>query len=152
MAFKDLEEFFDPTLKLPVRGKTYVIQPVDAETGLWVEMIMGVAAKVMEGGDVTDEDKASIQLDDEQERDLMKRVLGDTHDELIADGLDWTTIKLVGNTVLIWVSAGEEPAEEFWNAGGVRPKAGRKVPQDRKPKASRSAKKTTTASPAGTTG
>ncbi|SDJ53994.1 DUF7426 family protein [Nonomuraea jiangxiensis] len=39
-AFKDHDEFFDATLKLPVGGKTYVIPPSSAEVGLLCQRLM----------------------------------------------------------------------------------------------------------------
>lgn len=129
--FNDLDEFFDPSLHLPVRGKTYTIQPVDGKTGVWVQRLFQLGAKAA-GGQVLDpEALASLQLDDDQERDAFSRVLGDTLEEMLADKVGWEDIKLVGTTALIWVASDTDTAATFWNNGGDTPKA-RKQPQDRK--------------------
>ena len=131
MAFKDLDQYFDPTLVLPIKGKDYVIQPVDADTGLWVQTIFGVAGKAKQTGQVDPEDLESLKLHQGDNKELFPRLLGDTYQELIDDGVDWERIKVVAVTVMIWISTSEEAAEEFWNAGGKTPP---KAPTDRKPK------------------
>lgn len=135
MGFQDLNEFFDPTLKLPVRGKLYTVESPDAETGLWCQRLFNVAVAASAGRDVNDEDAAQLQLDDEQEQDLFRRLLGDTLDEMRQDGLRWSEIQHVGKTAFFWVALGVEQAEQFWNSGGLGKAApARKAPQDRRRK------------------
>lgn len=133
MALKPLDTFFNPTLRLPVTsGKTYEIQPVDADTGVWVTAVMGISSRAQLGNkEPTPDELARIVMDDEAQESMYKRLLGDVYDELIEDGHNWEVIKFVGTTAMIWVTAGLEAAEEYWNAGGD-PKALKKKPQDRK--------------------
>ncbi|GAA4600341.1 hypothetical protein GCM10023194_81410 [Planotetraspora phitsanulokensis] len=115
--FRDLDEFFDPTLKLPVGGKTYVIQPPSAEVGLLCQRLMQASIAHESGQDVDGEGLnklAQVVLDDDQERDLYQRILGATFDELVADGVDWAKVQHVGTTALVWVAAGEDAAAKIW--------------------------------------
>lgn len=120
MPFNPIDEF--PTLKLPIRGKTYVIASPSASTGLWVQSIMAAATAVRSGVAPADSDVNTV-LDDDEEDNLHRRVLGDTYTELVADGVPWHTLKKVGSTVVMWITYGEDTAERYWNDGGDDPKA-----------------------------
>ncbi len=119
-AFKDLDEFFDPTLKLPVSGKTYVVPPPSAEVGLLCQRLMQ-ASIAAQAGQAVDEDGlnelAQLVLDDKQEKDLYQTILGLVWDELLADKVSWPAIQHVGQTALIWVAAGLEAAAKHWESG-----------------------------------
>ncbi|WP_166375974.1 DUF7426 family protein [Aeromicrobium phragmitis] len=145
--FKDLDDFFDPTLRLPIRGKEYVIQPVDAATGVWVQRLFEVGVRLQSGDDVEEAQLASLKLDDAEERDTFRRVLGDTYDEMVADNVPWPYIKHAGTTTLIWIATDKDRAEAYWSAGGERPKA-RKAPADRQAKSARPASTATKKAPA----
>ena len=147
MSFQDLEEFFDPTLRLPIRGKTYVIQSPDATTGLWCQRILEVAAKVKDGKDVDDKTAQTLQLDDDEERTLYERLMGDTYQEMLEDNIPWEYLKHAGTTALLWAAGNVETAETFWRSGGASPEAERPKPQDHKA----SAKKARPASRGGST-
>lgn len=142
MSFADLDEFFDDTLKLPVGGKTYVIASVDAETGLWCQRMLSTAAEVATGSDLSETEVGDLLLDDDQERDLYRRVLGDVYDELVADKVGWERLKHVGTTAFMWAAGNKQTAEDFWLSGG---EAGsgepqRPVPQDHKAPAKKKAR------------
>lgn len=127
MSFKELSDFLDEALRLPIRGKTYVIEPCDAETGLMCQRLLGLAAKAVGGTEVTDEDAKKVQLDDDDERDLYQRLLGNVWDEMFSDGLPWRVIQKAGTTALLWTVYGDEQAESYWNGSGKA-----KAPEDRK--------------------
>lgn len=130
MAFRDLDEFFDPTLRLPIRGKTYVVQSVDAKTGLWCQRALSVGVQAVAGGDVTEEQLDGLDLDDAQELDLYRKVLGATYDEMEDDGLPWDIIRHAGMTAFMWAAGNKQTAEDYWESPGET----RPVPQDRLPK------------------
>lgn len=113
MAFKDLDEFFDDTLRLPVGGKWYVVPPPSAETGLFCQQLMEAGLDAANGADVD-----AANLDDVGEEDLYRRVLGSTLDELRTDGVTWPKIKHCGITAFLWIAANKETAEKFWESGG----------------------------------
>lgn len=120
MPYNPLDEF--PTLKLPIKGKTYVVKAPDAATGLWVQSIM-VAASAIRAGQEPAESDLSTVLDDDDERDLHRRVLGDTFDELVADKIPWPALKKAGATTVMWITYGDDVAERFWNGATDDPKA-----------------------------
>jgi hypothetical protein len=127
MSFRELDEFFDDTLKLPIGGKTYVIQSPDSKTGLWVQSMMAVAVAASSGRDVDPSDLEGLRLDDDEEKDLYRRLLGDTYQEMLDDGVRWHKLKHAGETTLFWVLRGKEFAERIWNGAGD-PKAPASTP------------------------
>jgi hypothetical protein len=129
MAFKRLQDFFDAEIELPIGDKTYVIKSPDAETGLMCQNLMAGAATIMTGGELTDKDAEKLTLDDDDEQDLYKRIMGEAWDEMFTDKVPWTLIKHAGTTSLVWITQGREEAEEFWSAG---PAPKEKQPTDHK--------------------
>ncbi|GAA3144972.1 hypothetical protein GCM10010466_40070 [Planomonospora alba] len=125
--FRDLSEFFDPRLRLPVDGKTYVIEPVDAETGLLCRRLMEVSIEAAGGGEPDTEGLEALVLDDDQEKDLYKRILGGVYDELFTDKLDWPVIQHIGTTALVWVVAGVDAAVKHWESAGEAPAPNRET-------------------------
>ncbi|TYB71247.1 hypothetical protein FXF51_02075 [Nonomuraea sp. PA05] len=119
--FRNLDEFFNPTLPLPIGAKTYVVPPPDAEVGLLVQRLMhaGIAAEA--GHEVDSEGLSalaeSVITNESKDTDLYQRLLGPVWDEMFSDGLDWPVIQHVGETVLIWVAAGVDAAVKHWDAG-----------------------------------
>lgn len=140
MAFKDLDEFFDDTLRLPIGGKTYVIASPDAETGLWCQRMLSTAAVVSGGAQLSEDDVSSLVLDDEQELDLFKRILGPTYDEMVADKVSWERLKHAGTTAFMWAAGNKDTAEEFWLSASPG-KEMRPTPQDHKAPAKKKARK-----------
>lgn len=121
MTFRDLDEFFDPQLVLPIKGKEYVVESPDAKTGLFVKGLMALAQTAAAGGDIDPDDFQALELDDTQERDLYRRLLGATYDEMLSDGVSWHRVQHAGQTALFWVDRGKPFAERFWN-GASDPK------------------------------
>ncbi|WP_420819222.1 DUF7426 family protein [Nonomuraea lactucae] len=118
-TFRELDEFFDPSLRLPAGGRTYVIPPPDAEVGLLCQRLMHAGLAVEAGQQVDEEglhQLAETVLDDNQEKDLYRRILGPVYDELFADKVSWPVIQHVGQTALVWVAAGLEAAAKHWES------------------------------------
>lgn len=110
MAFRDLAELAaDPVLELPIDGRIYVVHGVDAETGIWANLLVELGQAAMAGKDVD-----GSRLDDDQERDAYIRLLGDTFQELVDAGMSWERIKHCAYTALIWITSGMAGAEAFW--------------------------------------
>lgn len=130
MAFKDLAEVLDDTLRIPLNGKDYVIHGVTAETGLWFQAIVEAGKaqadaqrKAKEAGKDAPEQidlPADIErvLEAAKGRDLQREALGDTLDELTADGVSQVRINHLAQTVLMWTVLGRDQAEEYFNSGG----------------------------------
>ncbi|GAA4059844.1 DUF7426 family protein [Actinomadura miaoliensis] len=118
MAFKDLREFVErPRLELPIDGKTYVVYDVDAATGVWAQELAGLALAVEAEQDITSDDVEF--LNDDDERDMIKRFLGDTYEEMRADGVGWSDIKHAAMTVWVWVLQDEAAAEAYWSGASA---------------------------------
>ncbi|MEU8950895.1 hypothetical protein [Streptomyces sp. NPDC048489] len=113
MAFNELGELLDGTLKLPISGKTYVVPAPPASTGLRVQAIMQAAATAADGGKINEP-----ILADAAERDMYLDVLGTAHAEMIADGVDWPTLKHAAVTAMVWIVQSKDAAERYWNSGG----------------------------------
>lgn len=116
--FEALDAFLDAFLELPVRGRdgetrVYRIEDPPAEDGLRIERITTLAARLAAGGTRPE----TPVLDDEEERDLFRLCLGDTYDQLLADGVKWAQFKHVALTAMFWVVADKETAAEFWRTG-----------------------------------
>lgn len=118
-TFREIDEFFDPSLRLPIHGKVYVIPPPDGEVGLLCQRLMHAGLAAESGQDVDEKglnQLAETVLDDDQEKDLFRRILGPVQDEMIADGVDWPTRQHVEQTALIWVAAGLDAAAKHWES------------------------------------
>lgn len=126
-------------------GRDYTITSPDAKTGMRLAAMADLGIKA-HAGTVSEADVAALQLDDDEERDLYRMVLGDTLDELVADGVSWARIQKLGRYLFVHYSMGEEAAAEAVNRSG-----GATAPANRA--ARRATKKTATpkASPAGST-
>lgn len=147
MPFQELDEFFDDTLDIPIRGKIYRIPSPDAETGLWCQRVFEMGVRAESGQKVSAVQTAKLKLDDDEERELYDRVLGPAKQEMIDDGLTWARISAVAQTAIIWIATDRTTAEKYWNEQvvGGGPKAP-KQPQDHKPPAKKAdaAKRTAT--------
>lgn len=114
MTFRDLDEFFDDSLRLPIGGKEYVVPSPNAETGLWCQGMLAAGVAVHAGR----QPEGIAELDDEQENNLYQRVLGPVWGELQADGVPWTRIRHAGITAFLWAAGNEDLASAFWESGG----------------------------------
>lgn len=113
MAFNAIAELLDEALHLPIGGKTYTVPAPSAEVGLRTQALVNAAAIAADGGRVNEQ-----VLGDAAERDLYRDVLGTAHDELIADGVNWPTLKHAAITAMVWVAQDKSAAEAYWNAAG----------------------------------
>lgn len=110
MAFKNLREFIDrASITLPIGDKAYTFLDVDAETLLMIQELLQVTEAISRGEDVDDP-----VLNDLEEADLYRRVLGDTYDELITDRVYAEELKRVLATVMVWAAGSVEQAEAVW--------------------------------------
>lgn len=118
MAFRDLGELLDAGLSLPYKGKTYVIPPVDAETGLWFQRLAEVAAQLAQAVE-TGQELDAVVLDDAGEVDLYRDALGPAYDAMIADRVPWPVLKTAAVTAWLDAAVSREAAEAYWNAAGT---------------------------------
>lgn len=147
MTFEDLDEFFDPTLPLPIGGKTYTIPSPSADVGIRCQRMFSLMRRAAQGHTLTADEAASLRFDDEDERTWHRTLLGPIYDELVADDVPWAKIQRVSSTAFTWITQGKSAAEAVWTAN--RPEAPAPAPA-KQPK-DRQKKKARPASPAGST-
>lgn len=118
----------DGDLVVLVGSREYVIEDVDAATGLWAQEIGDRTRKAkarLDAGEDAETVSADLHLDDDEERDFYRTLLGGTLDELTADGAKWRTVRILGQIAYAWIIRGLEGARKMWEADGEAPKANR---------------------------
>lgn len=98
-------------------GKTYKFASPDAKTGMFLAALADLGVKASAGTDIGAQ-AARLELDDDQERDLMRDVMGSTLDELLADGVSWVRIQRLNKLLFIHFAMGEEMAAQVLKASG----------------------------------
>jgi hypothetical protein len=105
-------------------GKTYKFASPDAKTGLFLASLANLAVKARLGADIGAQ-AAALELDDDQERDLIRDVMGSTLDELTADGVSWVRIQKLNRYLFIHFAMGEDAARGLAVSGEARVPANR---------------------------
>jgi len=128
MARLDLDGFLGddsvevdiPSEKYPT-GKTYRFASPNARTGLVLARLANIATRARLGADIGAE-AAKLELDDDQERDLIRDVLGATSliadppitvsglDEMLADDVSWVRIQRLNQYLFIRFAMSEDAA------------------------------------------
>jgi hypothetical protein len=118
MTFRDLASFLDDdALEIPVGGKTYRFESPDGETGLFLAGLAKLAERAALGEDLTVDEFAKLKLSDGQETDFIRMVLGDTLDEMVADGVKWTKIQRISRYAFTYFALGPEAADRLLETG-----------------------------------
>jgi hypothetical protein len=118
MSFNEIDELLDDGIYLPAGGKRYRIPSPDAELGLWCQRVLGAGIAINAGQEPPKLQALPQSLNDDEERELYIRLLGPAWQEMLADGVSWERVRLIGQTVFVWVGGGREMAELYWNSGG----------------------------------
>lgn len=130
--FGQLFDFLDDdALRMPVKsmkypeGKVYAIPSPSAEVGLRLQALATISAKVERKMEVTKEDAARLQLDDDQEREFIEQVLGAAYGEMKADGVSWVRIQKVTQYAYVAftqskAAADKAAAEGLFSGGKVQ--------------------------------
>ncbi|MGW2209906.1 DUF7426 family protein [Streptomyces sp. NPDC001781] len=150
--FEALDDFLEPYLELPVRGRdgklrTYRIEDPSAEDGLKIEKITTLAARLAAGGKAGD----TTVLDDEEELNLYRMCLGDAYEPMMRE-LGWEAFKHCSLVAMYWITVGKEAAVEFWKTGNQGKAPNREARRRASRGSSASAAANTTRSPASTSG
>ena len=157
MARLDLSGYLDDdSVEIPgirsvkhPEGFTYIFDSPNAKTGLLLASLANLAVKARLGGDIGAQ-AAALELDDDQERDLMRDVMGATLDELLADGVSWVRIQKLNRYLFLHFAMGEDAAAGLTVSGEAPVPANRAARRaTKKPTPARSA--TPRASHAGST-
>lgn len=124
----DLDAYFSPGLELTVRGKGYTVPLASAELGLWCRTIAEATGAVSEDSSPEEMRQAVSRLERlpqlPGEMSLAQRLLGSAYDEMVSDQVPDVYIEFCSATAYIWIIAGEEQAQRYWESGG-RPEARR---------------------------
>jgi len=135
-AEKAVWENGDGDLVVLVGTREYVIEDVDAATGLWVQEVTEQTRKAkarLDAGEDAETIAADLHLDDDEERDFYRTLLGGTLDALVADGVKWRQVRILGQIAYAWVTRGLEGARKMWEADGDAPKENRAARRAKKP-------------------
>jgi hypothetical protein len=126
-AEKHVWENEDGDLVVLLGSSEYVIEDVDAATGLWVQSLTERSRRAkarIDAGEDAESVDADLHLSDDDESALYQRVLGATLDALEADGVKWRKVKLVGQVAYAWIVMGLDGARKMWESDRA-PKANR---------------------------
>lgn len=124
--FKDLTDVFQDYLELPIDGVTWRINAPSAQVGLRAHAMfqLGQMVALAQQTDdpsmvpqLTDEQRAFIELDDIEETTLFRQLLGSTYDEMVEAGVSGPQLAHIGRTVFMWVGSdyNDDVTAAFWN-------------------------------------
>ncbi len=111
---KDLREFHDPNLYLPIGGKTYVVKAPNAQDGLRLKAY------------VLSPDSVNMTVSGKANIEMIAMILGSTYneatdtmsgglwDELTRDGVPLEEVYHVANTAIAHFAVGETFGEYWW--------------------------------------
>lgn len=99
MALKDLDDFFDADLHLPIRGKKYTVAAPDYD----------------EAKRLREHVVANSALPAPAQTHEAIKVLGPALDEMVADNLPWSMILHAGRTAIAHYGASPDIAEIHWH-------------------------------------
>ena len=120
MAIRDLGDFLaDDALEVPVDGRVYRIASPDAKTGLWLAALDHLGERGAAGEQLTLEEVAALRLDDDDEQDFIRRVLGATVDELAANGVSWMKVQRLSRYAFFYFAVGPEAADRMLTSGAL---------------------------------
>lgn len=107
MPTYDLTQFLeDDSVKLKVpsrkypKGREYRFESPDFETGLWLKNLIEFGQRAALGIEVAPGDADKLVLDDDEETDLYRRVMGDTFEQLRTDKVSWGHVQEVFKLLL----------------------------------------------------
>lgn len=115
MATYDLSEYLeDDSLVLEgIRsdkfpdGKAYRFASPSAKVGLWLKNLAEFGLRASLGEDAPlPSDLSKIVLDDDEEHDLYRRVMGETYAEMMADGVSHARVQKVFGLLFLHYGAG----------------------------------------------
>jgi hypothetical protein len=120
VGYADLGAYLDDdaidTPPIPSRahpeGKPYRIESPDAATGIRLTALVSLGVDLAVGAQLSQKDAERLRMDDDQERDFLRDVLGATYDQMLEDGVSWVRIQRLGRYALLYFTLGPEAAAE----------------------------------------
>lgn len=146
MAYADLAGYLDddaidtPPIKSAAHpdGRAYRIPSPDAATGIRLTAMVSLGVDLAVGAELSRKDAERLKLDDDQEREFLRDVLGSAYDELVADGVSWMRIQKLGRYALLYFTLGPEAAaDEARRSSGEAPAPNRETRRKAKKTSSR---------------
>jgi hypothetical protein len=150
------DEYYTPTLDLPIRGKIYKVPTPSVADGRYLQELGAAVWKQSLELPLTDAEvdllaEANGKTWETHERALTPAVVA----EMAADGLTEGHVSHASVTALFWIAISDEVAELHWKSADPKAstpgKPARRTPQDRKPATKRPTRKPRQVSAAGPT-
>lgn len=117
--FEDLANFVQDEIILPIKGKDYVVPPIDIELGAKVVRKWNLAQAIGAGVTLSDDELDELKADAKNELDLYKEVLGSAYDEMLTDQVGYQMMQRAGKTAIALVVSGAEAAAAQWAVKSV---------------------------------
>lgn len=89
----------------------YQVPSPSAKTGLWLQALWNLGSTAAAGGEISAQDRASLQLSDDEERSLYQRVLGRVFDEMLADEVNWSALCKIGQDAYLCFAQSQDIAD-----------------------------------------
>lgn len=117
--FEALGEFRDDALTLPVpdgNGGTNMVRipSPPGRDGLAIQDIMEAARRLHVNGTPPTQEIAN----DAEERDLYRTAVGSKLYEQLLDEYDWTMVRHIAMTAVVWITQGQDTAAAYWATAG----------------------------------
>lgn len=109
MALKDLDEIFDPDLKLPIRGKMYTVAAPGPDLSAHLRKTVldtGVTLQQQE-----DDALRTLGAEQNDAGDWS----GGVYSEMVADSLPWAIIQHAGKTAMVHYGFAPDMGEVYWH-------------------------------------
>jgi hypothetical protein len=100
-------------------GHVYRVESPSASIGLKLAAMASLGFRASAGQPLTDADREQLQLDDDEERDLYRMVLGDTYQQMLVDGVSWVRLQRLGTYLFLYFGMSPEVAQQTLEAGAL---------------------------------
>lgn len=118
MTTRDVSSLFGSTIDYPgvpstahPGGKLYRVPSPSAELGVQLTYRATLGLKQARGLQLTDDERAALALNDEDEATFYQEILGPVHDEMIADGVQWTLLQGIAGDAYLVITGNEALAD-----------------------------------------
>ncbi|NMM84317.1 hypothetical protein B2J88_08080 [Rhodococcus sp. SRB_17] len=115
MAYKDLDTFFDPDLKLPIRGKLYTVAaPGATEAARLRKQVVAEGVPPVEQVYEALKVLGAVETVDPETGQPTGDWASGVYDEMVADDLPWPMIFHAGRTAILHYGFSPDIAETHW--------------------------------------
>lgn len=114
---KELGDFLDPILSIPVKDRTYLIPAMDADLAVRMEQMIGAGEKAQRDEQLSAADIELVSDDDTQ--GFYQSIFGaDNYQQMREDNLKHVALKHMTAIVFAWTFADFDTALQMWRAEG----------------------------------